>query len=165
MNKKNETQTTSFTLHPVGTVNSVRGQFTLQIDKPFRPGLTCLEQFSHAQVFWWADRHDTPESRSRMTTELPYAPGITAGVFACRAEYRPNPVAVTICPVLAVDHEQGIVTLAYIDAFDKSPVLDIKPYIPVSDRVQTVRVAEWFKDWPQWYEDAAEFFSNIDLGK
>jgi len=37
-----------------------------------------------------------------MTTELPYAPDVETGVFACRSEYRPNPIAVTTMMVLSV---------------------------------------------------------------
>jgi tRNA (Thr-GGU) A37 N-methylase len=85
-----------------------------------------------------------------MQTELPYAPGTTAGVFACRPEYRPNPIAMTVCKVLAVDEGQGMVTLAKIDAFDGSPVLDLKGYIPVCDRVQKVCVPHWYDGWPEW---------------
>jgi tRNA (Thr-GGU) A37 N-methylase len=53
-----------------------------------------------------------------------------------------------------------IVHLAWIDAFDGTPVLDLKPYIPISDRVRDVRIAEWLADWPEWMEDAAEFFAE-----
>ena len=38
------------------------------------------------------------------------------------------------------------------------PVLDLKPYLPVSDRVRDVTVAEWMKDWPMWMEEAGEIF-------
>ena len=51
-------------------------------------------------------------------------------------------------------------TLAYIDAFDGTPLLDIKPYIPVCDRVKNVKTATWFESWPEYYEEAEEFFSN-----
>ena len=76
---------------------------------------------------------DTEQYREITTTELPYAPGVEAGVFDCRSEYRPNPIAVTLMALISIDVENGIIVLPWIDAFDGSPVLDLKPYIPISD--------------------------------
>lgn len=137
------------TLHPLGTV--LRGDaVVLEIDERYRPALACLNQFSHVLVLWWADRHDNPRSRQALRCELPYAPGVEAGVFACRAEYRPNPIGVTVCPILGVDEEAGRVTVADIDAFAGTPILDLKPYIGVTDRVEHVTTPPWFAGWPEW---------------
>jgi tRNA (Thr-GGU) A37 N-methylase len=67
---------------------------------------------------------------------------------------------VTTCFLLDVDEGSGIVHLAWIDAFDGTPILDLKPYIPVSDRIRDVGVPEWFTDWPEWMEDGADFFAE-----
>jgi tRNA (Thr-GGU) A37 N-methylase len=86
-----------------------------------------------------------------MQCELPYAEGEIAGVFACRSEYRPNPIAVTVCEIVSIDEEAGTVGLTNIDAFDNTPLLDLKPYIPVVDRVQEVKTPDWYAEWPQWF--------------
>jgi tRNA-Thr(GGU) m(6)t(6)A37 methyltransferase TsaA len=142
-----------YKIHPIGYVRQGNGEVTIKLMKSFAPGLKHLDLYSHVMVIWWADKHDNQKSRTIMQTELPYAPGTTAGVFAFRAEYRPNPIALTVCKVLAVDEEQGTVGLAKIDAFDGSPVLDLKGYIPVCDRVQNVRVPNWYDGWPEWMPD------------
>ena len=162
MSKSNHRAIKTYKLKPIGTVhaNDKEGSYLLQIDKPYRPALKQMDQFSHVMVFWWADKMDTEEHRSIMTTELPYAPGIQAGVFACRAEYRPNPIAVTTMLVLDVDIDSGIVVLPWIDAYDGTPLLDIKPYIPISDRIRDYKVASWAEDWPEWMEDAAAYFAE-----
>lgn len=152
-------QPAQLALQPVGTVSTSATGFQLQIARPYRPALRSLAQFSHVIVLWWADRHDNPTSRSRLQTDLPYAHGEVAGVFACRAEYRPNPIGVTVCELLSIDESTGIIDVGYIDAYPGTPILDLKPYIPVSERVRQVRVPDWFGDWPHWFEDAAEFFS------
>jgi tRNA (Thr-GGU) A37 N-methylase len=72
------------------------------------------------------------------------------GVFATRAEYRPNPIAMTICKLLEVKEAEGVVEIGDIDAIDGSPVLDLKSYYPVCDRVQEVHIPEWLSDWPDW---------------
>ncbi len=157
----------SYEIKPIGVIYASGQGAALELLPPYRPGLRQLDQFSHVLVFWWADQHDTPEDRNGVQCELPYARGTTAGVFACRSEYRPNPIAVTTCPILDVDEDRGLVTLPWIDAFDGTPLLDLKPYIPISERIRDVRVASWFADWPEWMEDAAEFFSKakVDFGE
>ena len=161
MSKTVVVESKKFQIESIGYTRGPEGGFRLEIFKPYRPGLGQLANFSHVMVFWWADQHDNVKSRQRVTTPLPYAEGVEAGVFACRSEYRPNPVAVTTCPILNIDEADGVVNIAYNDAFDNTPIIDLKPYLPVSDRVRDVKVAEWFSSWPDWYEDAGEFFAKF----
>jgi tRNA-Thr(GGU) m(6)t(6)A37 methyltransferase TsaA len=140
-------------LIPIGTVRRAEHGVTLEILEPFRAGLRQLNRFSHVLVFWWASLHDNEEGRTTLVTELPYAPGVEAGVFACRAEYRPNPIAVTACKLYEVDPGSGTISVADIDAYDGTPVLDLKPYIPVADRLEKVEVPEWYDGWPDYMPD------------
>lgn len=153
----------TFTLRPVGYVREVEGMPTLQILEPYRPALKELRQFSHVYVFWWFDQNDNEEARANLQDDLPYAPGTVAGVFASRSERRPNPLAMTICLILDVDEAAGTVVVPWIDAFNGTPILDMKPYVPVSDRIRDVSVAEWFQDWPEWMEDGAAFFAETGI--
>ena len=155
-----EEEKKTFQINSIGIINSneTQGKFSLTISNEARPALKEIEQFSHILVFWWADKMDNEESRKTVVTKLPYAKEREAGVFACRSEYRPNPIAMTVCGIINVDEKNGRIKLDYIEAFDGTPLIDIKPYIPVSDRVKNVKVAEWLKDWPQWTEDAGSFF-------
>ncbi|MHC1784851.1 MAG: tRNA (N6-threonylcarbamoyladenosine(37)-N6)-methyltransferase TrmO [Anaerolineaceae bacterium] len=148
------------TVHAIGHVKAEEGNFEIHVLPHFAPALEKLEDFSHVMILWWADRQDPVLGRNTLTVELPYAPGVQAGVFACRSEYRPNPIGVTVMPILGIDQEKGVLTLPWIDAFDGTPVLDLKPYLPVSDRVRDVKVADWMQDWPVWMEDAGEFFAK-----
>jgi tRNA (adenine37-N6)-methyltransferase len=132
----------------IGNVVRKENEILLKLETKYKSGLTNLDKFSHVIVVWWADGHEDEESRRQLVTQLPYAPGEEAGVFACRAEYRPNPIAITVCPIKEVDLENGIVKIAGIDARDNSPILDLKPYIPVCDRVNNSRIPDWFKGWP-----------------
>jgi len=162
MTTKGNGNSSTYRLHSIGYVRASDEEqsYILQIDEAYRPALKEMEQFSHVMVFWWADKMDTKQYRNIMTTELPYAPGVEAGVFACRSEYRPNPIAVTTMMVIDVDVKNGIVVLPWIDAFDGTPIIDLKPYIPISDRIRDYSVAEWLADWPEWMEDAAEYFAE-----
>ena len=139
-----------FRMYPIGRVRQGDDGVVLEIDVPFRPALKQLGEFSHVMVFWWADYFDNEEHRALLQTEPPYAPGHLTGVFATRAPYRPNPIAMTTCPILSVDEERGLVKVTDLDAFDGTRILDLKAYFPVCDRVQKAHIPAWLADWPEW---------------
>ncbi len=146
LNKKQEI----FNMFPIGYIRRNNEEVKLEILEQFRPALKQLDQFTHVIVFWWADRHDNDKSRSKMQTKPPYASDKLTGVFACRAEYRPNPIAMTTCRLMNVDEERGIVKIADIDAYDGTPIVDLKAYFPVCDRVKKANIPEWLYGWPEW---------------
>jgi tRNA (adenine37-N6)-methyltransferase len=155
MNKK------KIELSPIGYViaDESQGIFRLQIDEAYRPALQGLEACTHAIIFWWADQ--LPDGyATELVVDLPYAPGLQSGVFANRSQARPNPLAITTSYLLNVDQESGTVDLAWIDAFDGTPLLDIKPYLPMSDRVMDAEYPDWLAGFPDSMEEAAAFFSD-----
>lgn len=79
------------------------------------------------------------------------------GVFATRSPLRPNPLALTAVSVLDLDNQTGIIKIAYIDANDGTPVLDIKPYTPSLDRVENPQVPSWCDHWPKSVETSGAF--------
>lgn len=151
-------------INPIGVVRAdeSKGRYSLEIAGPFREALRGLGEFSRVHVLWWAHDEGVASRRGTLVCELPYAKGILCGVFACRAEYRPNPVDMSACGILEVREKDGIVVLDYIDAVDGTPVVDLKPYIPVCDRARDVKVPAWYRSWPEWIEDAGAFFSRED---
>lgn len=151
----------AITINPIGRVEASDqfGKYEVHVFPEYTEALILLDQFSHVMVIWWAHHLDNTQDRSILSTELPYARGTRAGVFACRSEYRPNPIGITIMPIFAIDEKAGVVILPWIDALDGTPVLDLKPYMPSSDRVRDVNVAEWCKEWPLWMEEAGEYFT------
>jgi tRNA-Thr(GGU) m(6)t(6)A37 methyltransferase TsaA len=140
-------------LYPIGTVRRSDEGTWLEIQEPFRPALQQLDHFSHVIVFWWADKLDTEKHRRILQTEPPYAPGKVTGVFACRSEYRPNPIAMTTCEMREVDGARGVIRVVNIDAYDGTPIIDLKAYFPVCDRVRDARIPAWLADWPEWMPD------------
>ena len=138
-------------------VDEDRGSYRLEILPEYRPALQGLGSCTHAIVLWWADR---AEAGGDLVVDLPYAPGVRTGVFANRSEHRPSPIAITVAPLLAVDEGSGSVELAWIDAFDDTPVLDIKPYLPMADRVMSAEYPVWLDGFPASMEAAAEFFAD-----
>lgn len=93
-----------------------------------------------------------------MSEAKPYTHGPgRMGTFATRSPQRPNPIALSCAYATFIDAENGIIGLAYTDAADQSPVLDIKPYTPSLDRVEEPQVPEWCSHWPKNVEGSGDF--------
>ena len=60
-----------------------------------------------------------------------------------RSPRRPNLIALTLCKVVAV--KDNVIEIDKTDAFDGTPVLDIKPFLPGYDSVEDARVPDWAK--------------------
>ena len=132
----------SFTLHPIGQVQNKNGRIVIVLDKKYREGLLGLEKWSHLQVIWWFDKNDTPQKRAilqvhpRGDKDNPLT-----GVFACRAPVRPNLIALSLCKIISV--KDNLIEVDKIDAFEGTPVIDLKPYAPGLDSASDVKVPKW----------------------
>lgn len=148
----------TYEVHSIGEIrNNETGTF-LNIDPQYIPALQALDGFSHVNVLWWFSECDNEEARAILDAEQPYKKGpATLGIFATRSPARPNPIALTAAEIIQIDYEKGIIQIAYIDAFDKTPILDIKPYTPSLDRVETPGVPQWCRDWPNSTETSGDF--------
>jgi tRNA (adenine37-N6)-methyltransferase len=139
---KGESEEKSFTVHPIGQIQKKDGRNLIVLDQKYQPGLVGLEQWSHLQVIWWFDKNDTPEKRAilqvhpRGNQDNPLT-----GVFACRAPVRPNLLALSLCKIVAV--KDNVIEVEKIDAFEGTPILDLKSYAPGQDAATDVRVPKW----------------------
>lgn len=145
-------------LNPVGIIVNDCGEIHIALDKAYIPALEGLEDYSHIQVLWWFSGCDNADSRNKLSEESPYTHGpAVVGTFATRSSERPNPVALSCAQVTYIDKENAMIGLAYIDADNNSPVMDIKPYVPSLDRVESPSVPSWCTHWPKSCEESAYF--------
>ena len=135
--------TNQFTLTPIGHVEEREDRTFIRVKPEYHDGLLGLDQWSDIWVFYWFDRNDNPRQRSilqvnpRGNRDNP-----RTGVFACRAPVRPNLIAMSLCRVVSV--KDGAIEIEGIDAFDPTPVIDIKPYAPGIDQPKgATRVPDW----------------------
>ncbi len=149
MNKNSEL----YKLHPIGHVFRNKAKTLLNIDKCNKPALKQLEHFSHIQVLWWINEFDDTLYREILQGEPPYDNAPVSGVFATRSPVRPNPIGLTVCRILDVDYENATIEVSGIDAYDNSPIIDIKAYIPVCDRVKDFKVPSWIEHWTEWFPE------------
>jgi tRNA (adenine37-N6)-methyltransferase len=146
------------TVNPIGVIRYRQGGAVLELDEKYIPALRELDGFSHINVLWWCHGCDSDEERGILEADAPYKKGPDViGIFATRSERRPNPIALTAAPVIRIDHEAGTIQLAYNDAVDGTPVLDIKPYTPSIDRVEEPAVPDWCSHWPKSTEQSGNF--------
>lgn len=148
----------NFNVFSIGKVYSNNNGTYIVIDEKYIPALQALDGFSHINVIWWFSDFDKSEYRAITQAEQPYkgAPE-TMGIFATRSPIRPNPIALTASEIVNIDYEKGMLQITFIDANDGTPVLDIKPYTPSLDRVETPGVPEWCSEWPKSIEESGVF--------
>jgi tRNA-Thr(GGU) m(6)t(6)A37 methyltransferase TsaA len=136
------TATTEFKLHPIGHVKKSENRTLLVLDKKHEPGLLGLDGYSHIYMIWWFDRNDTPEKRSVLQVHpMGNRDNPLTGVFGTRSPMRPNLIALTLCKIVAVN--DNVIEIEKTDAFDGTPVLDIKPFIPGYDSTPDAKLPDW----------------------
>jgi tRNA (adenine37-N6)-methyltransferase len=143
---------------PIGKVSIEKGRYYLDIDKAVFPAVSGLDEYGHIMVVWWFNLYDNEETRKYLVMDKPYTNGPEKiGVLATRGPVRPNPIAVTVCNLVAMDQSNQRIEVAYLDAENDTPILDLKPYHPSSDRVRDIKMPEWCCHWPNWYENSQAF--------
>ena len=140
--------TESYQIFPIGTIRKDGDTARIEIQEAYREAMDGLEGFSHIIVLYWFDQNDTPEKRGTLKVHPRRdRTNPLTGVFATHSPLRPNLIALTYCRITNI--EGGVIHIDEIDAYDGTPVIDIKAYIPI-DKVtkEAVRVPEWAnKPW------------------
>ncbi|MGD9382020.1 MAG: TrmO family methyltransferase [Candidatus Thorarchaeota archaeon] len=141
-----------FRIEPIGFVKKPEdGRIFLNIDSRFWDATLNIDKFSHIHVIWWATGFDMPEYRTHLQDVPPTEGAENSGVFASRSPARPNVLCLSIVKIVALNEENRVIEIDQIDAKDETPIVDIKPYLPSSDRVDDAVVPEWFKDLKKRY--------------
>ncbi len=96
----------------------------IELDPAYAPGLAGLEEGRAIWVLYWMDR-----GRRDLIVQAPRHTPDPRGVFALRSPVRPNPVAMAAVWITSLDAGRGIIGIDAIDAFDGTPVIDIKPWM------------------------------------
>ena len=109
----------------------------LVFEPPFRhpDAVRGLEGFSH---LWriWVFSENVNEGWSPTVRPPRLGGNVRMGVFATRAPFRPNPIGLSAVRLEKVElHPQDgpVLHLSGLDLVDGTPILDIKPYVPLAD--------------------------------
>ena len=99
---------------------------TITLDPRYSEGLKDLEAASHVIVLYWMDR-----APRNLVLQKPRHYGETRGVFALRSPARPNPIALSVAELVAVEGPE--LKVRGLDCLDGTPLLDLKPYFASTD--------------------------------
>lgn len=107
----------------------------IHVKSEYHDALDGLEEFSHIVVIFYLhlSASHVLKVHPRKREDLPLV-----GVFATRAPVRPNFLGVSTVELLQID--KNVVTVKGLDAFDGTPVIDLKPHLSV---ITPTKVAEW----------------------
>jgi tRNA-Thr(GGU) m(6)t(6)A37 methyltransferase TsaA len=110
--------------------------------KSLTEALDGIEDFSHVSVIYWMQKMPRNgkaplKIHPRGESGLPLV-----GVLATRSPHHPNPVGLTLAEV--VKRKENALFVRGLDAYDGTPVLDIKPYGCPWEVVTDFRVPQWF---------------------
>ena len=100
----------------------------VDVDPEFRAALADLDTFRRIWLVFLFDRSSGWAAKVK-----PPRGGSKRGVFATRAPNRPSQIGLTTVALRGVDIATGQVRVQGIDLLDHTPILDIKPYIPMID--------------------------------
>jgi tRNA-Thr(GGU) m(6)t(6)A37 methyltransferase TsaA len=122
-------------LAPIGQVRDG----VIEVREPWTKGLRGIEGFSHIFVLFWLHQAGKPELliHPRNEKRLP-----EVGFLATRAPRRANPIGLTVVKLLR--RRGGRLWVEGLDAWDGTPVLDIKPYTP-RDAISRCRIPAWVR--------------------
>lgn len=110
------------------------------VREEFAGALLGIEEWSHLFVLFWMDQLDGKPypltTHPRHRADLP-----EVGIFAARGRARPNPIGLAVVELLKRDG--NVLTVKALDAYNGSPILDIKPYDSY-DVVSDLRAPSWW---------------------
>jgi tRNA-Thr(GGU) m(6)t(6)A37 methyltransferase TsaA len=131
----------------IGTVESNDTLARVKIFPEFCAGLKGLDRFSHIIILYWFHLRNGQEDRGVLRVIPKRHPGAPeVGVFASRSPSRPNPIGLCVVKLLGI--EGCTLVVEGLDAFEGSPIIDIKPYLPRADSIPDARAADWTKNGP-----------------
>ncbi len=120
-------------------------QAVIEIDAAWEGALHGIEEFSHIWVMWWLDQApsgsdlDSQQVRPEGRKEMPLR-----GIFATRSPRRPTPIAIT--PVRLLERQGTRLYVQGLDAFEGTPILDLKPYLRRGDLIPEATMPAWLEE-------------------
>jgi tRNA (adenine37-N6)-methyltransferase len=113
------------------------------LDDELAPALDGIEDYSHVVVLFHIagvtrKQRQILRLHPRDRQDVP-----VVGVFATRTQYRPNPIGLTIVRLL--ERQGNRLRVSGLDAYNETPVLDIKGYAPDAPLDEDVSIPQWLR--------------------
>jgi tRNA-Thr(GGU) m(6)t(6)A37 methyltransferase TsaA len=126
---------------PLQTVAAKDAEGRVELLEVFAPAIRDLAGFSH--VWLLTDLHRVAGYELEV---VPFLDDRSRSLFATRSPRRPNPIGLSLVRVAGI--EGATILVEELDLLDGTPVLDVKPYVPLFDARETTEIG--------WFSGAAE---------
>lgn len=131
-----------------GMIPSATGVVTLYPEFSNASTILHLDRFSHVWLIYLF--HQNAEKGWRPAIRPPrLGPLRKIGVFASRSPHRPNPIGMSAVRLESIERASNPprikIKVSGVDLLDKTPILDIKPYLPYADLIPEAN-AGWAAD-------------------
>lgn len=156
------------------------GRIELAPGQNFEMALRDLDGFERIWVIF--QFHENEGWRPTTRPPVPPKGKDRVGTFASRSPYRPNPIGLSCVRLLKVEGLTLFVDEA--DLLNGTPVLDIKPYIPMADAfpdakagwveeqvgdLWTIEMSDEFSEQHRWIAEHSDFdlesFAHVQLSR
>lgn len=108
----------------IGQARETGKSASVELDRPYLRGLDGLVAGQAIVLLYWMD-----QGSRDLIVQAPRHADSPKGTFALRSPRRPNPIAMAVVRITDIDHETGVMQIDAIDCFDKTPLVDIKPWV------------------------------------
>ncbi len=106
-------------------ISEIKG--TIEIYEPFVEGLDQISEYEHIVVLFHFHLSEGYKLKQKSAVS-----GRIKGVFSLCSPMRPNPIGMSILKLERV--EPPLLYVDNVDMVDGTPILDIKPYKPISEK-------------------------------
>lgn len=114
-------------IYSIGIIRCCNQDFQkIEIFEDFSQGLKGIENFQYLWLLYWFHKISRDQRKVLQVHPMDNLTQPLRGVFATRSPARPNPIGLT--KVQLVKKEGNVLIVQGLDAFEGSPVLDIKPF-------------------------------------
>lgn len=118
-----------------GFCSELQGRIILSREYRRKEAFRGLEGFSHIWLLWLFS--DAEREEWTPTVRPPRLGGNKRmGVFATRSPFRPNSIGLSCVKLNGIDYDEEDSPVLYVSGIDMmngTPIVDIKPYVPVAD--------------------------------
>ena len=119
------------------------GETEIVVDEKYVKALEGLEEYSHIIVLYWMNEAEGIVKLKHRPQGNPKVPEV--GIFATRCQWRPNCVGISTVKLVSIN--KNIIKVKGLDVIDKTPILDIKPYLGDYDKPEgKIKVPKWTKE-------------------
>ena len=112
-------------INPIGVIKVYKNDLhKLIIDKRYEEALKGIENYKKLRILFWMSELNKKDREILLVHPHGNVNNKIRGVFSTHSPVRPNPIGVTTVDL--IKRENNILIVKGLDAFDETPLIDIK---------------------------------------